>query len=161
MLAAAGTRGQETAADAAGAVSSVERVGLRRSTHQGIPGAGAHNGDVVHVSDDDFERLVAEEFDTLPDAMVRGLENVAIVVEDQPVGQRPRLFGQYRGHPLTTRGVYGFGELPDRITLYKNNLQQHSADVDALRARVRLTLVHEIGHYFGLDDARLEELGWA
>jgi predicted Zn-dependent protease with MMP-like domain len=121
----------------------------------------AHNGDVVHISDDEFERLVAEEFESLPDDMVRGLENVAILVEDQPVGQRPRLFGQYRGHPLTTRGVYGFGELPDRITLYKNNLQEHSADFDALRSRVHLTLVHEIGHYFGLDDARLRELGWA
>ena len=69
--------------------------------------------------------------------------------------------GEHRGHPLTTRGVYGFGELPDRITLYKNNLQEHSADLDALRSRVRITLVHEIGHYFGLDDARLHELGWA
>ena len=82
-------------------------------------------------------------------------------IENQPLGQRPRLFGLYRGHPLTTRGVYGFGELPDRITLYKNNLQEHSADLDALRTRVRITLVHEIGHYFGLDDARLHELGWA
>ena len=119
----------------------------------------AHNGDMVEISDDDFERLVSEVFDALPDDMVRGVENVAIVVENQPLGQRPRLFGQYRGHPLTTRGVYGFGELPDRITLYKNNLQDHSADLDALRARVHITLVHEIGHYFGLDDARLRELG--
>jgi predicted Zn-dependent protease with MMP-like domain len=116
---------------------------------------------MVEISDDDFERMVSEEFDALPDDMVRGLENVGIVVENQPVGERPRLFGLYRGHPLTTRGVYGFGELPDRITLYKNNLQEHSADLDALRARVHITLVHEIGHYFGLDDARLRELGWA
>ena len=122
---------------------------------------GAHNWDMVEISDDEFERMVAEVFDALPDDMVRGVENVAIVVENQPLGQRPRLFGQYRGHPLTTRGVYGFGELPDRITLYKNNLQDHSADLDALRARVHITLVHEIGHYFGLDDARLRELGWA
>jgi len=123
--------------------------------------ASAHNGDMVEISDDDFERMVSEVFDALPDEMVRGVENVAITVENQPLGERPRLFGLYRGHPLTTRGVYGFGELPDRITLYKNNLQEHSADLDALRARVRITLVHEIGHYFGLDDARLHELGWA
>ncbi|MGR0319708.1 metallopeptidase family protein [Agromyces sp. ZXT2-3] len=116
---------------------------------------------MVRISDDDFERLLGEVFDALPDEMVRGLENVAISFEDQPIAQRPRLFGQYRGHPLTTRGVYGFGELPDRITLYKNNLEEHSADVGALRARVRITLVHEIGHYFGLDDAKLRELGWA
>ncbi|MGR2751865.1 metallopeptidase family protein [Agromyces arachidis] len=116
---------------------------------------------MVQISDDDFDRLLGEVFDSLPDDMVRGLENVAISFEDQPPGQRPRLYGQYRGHPLTTRGVYGFGELPDRITLYRNTLQEHSADLDALRERVRITLVHEIGHYFGLDDARLRELGWA
>jgi predicted Zn-dependent protease with MMP-like domain len=116
---------------------------------------------VVAISDDDFERMVAEVFDALPDDMVRGLENVGIVVANQPLGERLRLFGQYRGHPLTTRGVYGFGELPDRITLFKNNLQAHSGDLDALRSRVRITLVHEIGHYFGLDDVRLHELGWA
>ena len=83
------------------------------------------------------------------------------LVADQPVGERPRLYGLYSGHPLTSRGVYGFGELPDRITLFKNNLQEHSADLTELRARVRVTLVHEIGHYFGLDDAKLHELGWA
>jgi predicted Zn-dependent protease with MMP-like domain len=123
--------------------------------------ARAHNGHMVEISDDDFERMVSEVFDALPDDMVRGLENVGIVIENQPVGQWPRLFGLYRGHPLTKRGVYGFGELPDRITLYKNNMQEYSADLDALRTRVRITLVHEIGHYFGLDDDRLGELGWA
>jgi predicted Zn-dependent protease with MMP-like domain len=116
---------------------------------------------MVRLSDDDFERMVAEEFDALPDDMVRGLENVAITVANQPAGERPRLFGQYRGHPLTTRGMYGFGELPDRITLFKNNMEDHSVDVDDLRARVRITLVHEIGHCFGLDDAGLHQLGWA
>ena len=116
---------------------------------------------MVAISDDDFDRMVGEVFDALPDDMVRGLENVAIVVEDQPPGERPRLYGQYRGHPLTRRGVYGLGELPDRITLYRNTMAEHSVDLAELRARVRITLVHEIGHYFGLDDARLRELGWA
>ncbi|WP_448808872.1 metallopeptidase family protein [Agromyces bauzanensis] len=116
---------------------------------------------MVEISDDDFERMVSEVFEALPDDMVRGVENVAIIVENQPAGERPRLFGLYSGRPLTTRGVYGFGELPDRITLYKNNMQAHSSDLDALRSRVHITLVHEIGHYFGLDDDRLRELGWA
>ncbi|GGI44012.1 putative Zn-dependent protease with MMP-like domain [Agromyces flavus] len=116
---------------------------------------------MVDISDEDFERMVSEVFDSLPDDMVRGLENVAILIENQPPGQRPRLYGLYAGHPLKTRGVYGFGELPDRITLFKNNMQEHSADLESLRTRVRITLVHEIGHYFGLDDARLRELGWA
>jgi predicted Zn-dependent protease with MMP-like domain len=121
----------------------------------------AQNGLMVEISDDEFERMVGEVFDALPDEMVRGLENVAILTANQPIGERPRLFGLYSGRPLKTRGVYGYGELPDRITLFKNTMQEHSADLDALRARVRITLVHEIGHYFGLDDARLGELGWA
>ncbi len=116
---------------------------------------------MVEISEDDFERLVGEVYDSLPEDMVRGLENVAILVADQPPGERPRLYGLYSGRPLKTRGAYGFGELPDRITLFRNTMQEHSADLDALRARVRITLVHEIGHYFGLDDARLGELGWA
>ncbi|MEO6310138.1 MAG: metallopeptidase family protein, partial [Leifsonia sp.] len=75
--------------------------------------------------------------------------------------ERPRLFGLYSGHPLTSRGMYGYGELPDRITLYKNNIQEHSNTLEQLRERVRITLVHEIGHYYGLNDATLRELGWA
>jgi predicted Zn-dependent protease with MMP-like domain len=116
---------------------------------------------MVDIGADEFEAMVGEVFDALPPDMVAPLENVAILIEDQPPGARPRLYGLYSGHPLTRRGVYGFGELPDRITLYRNNLAAGAADLDALRARVRVTLVHEIGHYFGLTDARLQELGWA
>ena len=116
---------------------------------------------MVRMADDEFDRLVDEVFDGLPDDMVRPLENVAILIADQPAGARPRLYGLYTGHPLTRRGVYGFGELPDRITLFRNNLEASCETVEQLRARVRITLVHEIGHYFGLDDARLQELGWA
>ncbi|KQR54329.1 hypothetical protein ASF88_05900 [Leifsonia sp. Leaf336] len=116
---------------------------------------------MVRMADDEFDRLVDEVFDGLPEDMVRPLENVAILIADQPAGARPRLYGLYTGHPLTRRGVYGFGELPDRITLFRNNLEASCETVEQLRARVRITLVHEIGHYFGLDDARLQELGWA
>lgn len=122
---------------------------------------GVQNRYMVEISDDDFEQMVSEVYDALPDEMVRGLENVAVLIANQPPGERPRLFGLYSGRPLKTRGVYGYGELPDRITLFKNNMQAYSPDLDALRTRVRITLVHEIGHYFGLDDARLGELGWA
>ena len=116
---------------------------------------------MVEISDEDFEALVSDIFDSLPDDMVGDLQNVGIVVANQPPNERPRLYGLYTGHPLTSRGMYGFGELPDRITLFKNNMQEHCNTMDELRARVRITLVHEIGHYFGLDDARLQELGWA
>ncbi|WP_314148887.1 metallopeptidase family protein [uncultured Leifsonia sp.] len=116
---------------------------------------------MVRITDAEFEALVGEVFDALPEDMVRPLENVAILIQDQPAGARPRLFGLYSGHPLTRRGVYGFGELPDRITLFRNNLEASCSTVEELRARVRVTLVHEIGHYFGLTDARLHDLGWA
>ncbi len=116
---------------------------------------------MVRITDEEFDALVDEVYDSLPDDMVRPLENVAILVADQPPAARPRLYGLYTGHPLTRRSVYGFGELPDRITLFRNNLEASCETVEELRQRVRVTLVHEIGHYFGLDDARLRELGWA
>jgi len=116
---------------------------------------------MVRIADDEFERMVDDVFEALPDDMVGPLENVAILIEDQPAGARPRLFGLYSGRPLTRRSVYGFGELPDRITLFRNNLEASAGTVEELRARVRVTLVHEIGHYFGLSDERLRELGWA
>ncbi len=116
---------------------------------------------MIEISDEEFERMVVDEYDAIPDDMVGELENVAILVANQPLAERPRLFGLYSGHPLTSRGMYGYGELPDRITLYKNNIQEHSNTIEQLRERVRITLVHEIGHYYGLNDAKLRELGWA
>ena len=116
---------------------------------------------MIEISDEEFERMVVDEYDAIPDDMVGELENVAILVANQPLAERPRLFGLYSGHPLTSRGMYGYGELPDRITLYKNNIQEHSNTLEQLRERVRITLVHEIGHYYGLHDAKLRELGWA
>jgi predicted Zn-dependent protease with MMP-like domain len=115
---------------------------------------------MVEISNDEFEGMVADEYDGLPPEMVKGIENVEILIADQPAGESPRLFGLYSGRPLTSRSVYGYGELPDRITLFRNNMRDYTSDLDQLRARVRITLVHEIGHYFGLNDARLHELGW-
>ena len=112
------------------------------------------------LSPEDFESLVADEFDRLPAEMTDGLENVAIVLEDEP-GDGEDLFGRYEGVDLPHRGRYGFGELPDRIVLYRLPHLAATADIAALRDEVHTTLVHEIGHYFGLDDDRLHELGWA
>lgn len=116
---------------------------------------------MIEISDDDFQEMVTQEYRAIPDEMFGSLDNVAIMIEDQPVGARPRLYGLYCGHPLTKRGSYGYGELPDRITLFKNTMQEHCNTLEELRVRVRITLVHEIGHYFGMDDAKLHELGWA
>ena len=116
---------------------------------------------MVEITDEDFEEIVAQEYRAIPQEMFGDLDNVAVMIDNQPPSQRPRLYGLYTGHPLTRRGVYGYGELPDRITLFQNTIAENSRDLDDLRARVRTTLVHEIGHYFGMDDARLRELGWA
>ncbi|MBA8815933.1 putative Zn-dependent protease with MMP-like domain [Microbacterium halimionae] len=108
-----------------------------------------------------FERLVVEELDQLPDDMVEGLDNVIFVVEDRPEDGSLDLLGLYDGWSLPERDTYGMAELPDRIVIFR---ESHLAAVDAideLRAEVHTTLVHEIAHFYGIDDDRLHELGWA
>lgn len=114
----------------------------------------------MQLSADEFEAVVETELDALPAEMTRGLENVAFVVEDAPEGGEP-LLGRYEGVDLPHRGQYGFGELPDRIVVFRHAHLAAADSLLALRDEVRTTLVHEIGHYFGLDDDRLHELGWA
>ena len=108
-----------------------------------------------------FEQLVIDELDLLPDEMVDGLENVAFVTEDRPEDGSLDLLGLYDGVALTERGQYGFGELPDRIILFREPLLAVSDTMEQLREEIHVTLVHEIAHYYGLDDEQLHELGWA
>ena len=108
-----------------------------------------------------FEQLVIDELDLLPDDMVEGLDNVVFVVEDAPEDGSLDLFGLYDGWALTERDRYGAGELPDRIIVYREPYLAACADEDELRAEVHTTLVHEIAHFYGIDDDRLHELGWA
>jgi predicted Zn-dependent protease with MMP-like domain len=114
----------------------------------------------IDLSAEEFERIVAEELDALPADMLDGLENVAFVVEDRSE-DGDDLFGRYDGVDLPHRGQYGFGELPDRIVLFRLSHLDAADTLDALRDEVHTTLVHEIGHFYGLDDDRLHELGWA
>jgi len=109
---------------------------------------------------DEFEALVVEELDLLPDEMVDGLENVVFLVEERPEDGTLDLLGEYVGVALTERDRYGFGELPDRIVLYREPLLAACADVEELRDEIHVTLVHEIAHFYGLEHDRLEELGW-
>lgn len=115
----------------------------------------------LHLDAAAFEHLVVEELDQLPDDMVDGLDNVVFVVEDRPEDGSLDLFGLYEGIALTERDRYGYGELPDRIVLYREPLLAACGDVEDLRDEVHVTLVHEIGHYYGIDDAELHRLGWA
>ncbi len=118
-------------------------------------------GSVLHCEPDDFERLVVDELDDLPDEMVDGLDNVVFVVEDRPEDGSLDLLGLYDGVAMTERGQYGFGEMPDRIVVYREPHLHEAEDLDALRDLVHVTLVHEIAHFHGIDDDRLHELGWA
>ncbi|WP_054686947.1 metallopeptidase family protein [Microbacterium sp. No. 7] len=108
-----------------------------------------------------FEDLVANELELLPAAMLDGLENVVFVVEDRPEDGSLDLLGLYDGLALTERDRYGFGDLPDRIIVYREPHLHACDDAAELRDEVHTTLVHEIAHFYGIDDERLHELGWA
>lgn len=114
----------------------------------------------MEMSAEDFERLVIEELDELPDDMFAGLDNVAFVVEDRPEDGSLDLLGLYEGIALTERGQYGFGELPDRIIVYREPHLDICEDEEELRDEVHATLVHEIAHFYGIDEDRVHELGW-
>jgi len=108
-----------------------------------------------------FEQLVVDELDQLPDEMVEGLDNVVFVVEDRPEDGSLDLLGLYDGWALTERGQYGGGELPDRIIVYREPHLDTCDTLDELHDEIHTTLVHEIAHFYGIDDERLHELGWA
>jgi predicted Zn-dependent protease with MMP-like domain len=128
---------------------------------EGAAAAAARGIDPATLSLARFDELVVAELDELPDDMVDGLDNIVFVTDDRPEDGSLDLLGLYDGVALTERGTYGFGELPDRIILYR---EPHLAVVDTedeLRDEIHVTLVHEIAHFYGIDDTQLHELGWA
>ena len=116
--------------------------------------------DDLTLTEEEFEKLVVDELDALPDDMVDGLDNVVFVTEARPEDGSLDLLGLYDGVALTERGQYGFGELPDRIILYREPLIDVSEGLDDLKDQIHITLVHEIAHFYGIDDAELHRLGW-
>jgi predicted Zn-dependent protease with MMP-like domain len=114
--------------------------------------------DVEPVSIDAFEILVADALSTIPPDLRAGMENVAIVIDgESPPGS---LYGLYEGIPLTRRGSYA-GVGPDRITLFLATICRSANSAEDLARRGRVTLLHEIGHHFGIGEGRLRELGWS
>ncbi len=118
------------------------------------------------MSDPAFEDLVADAIESLPQDVAEMIDNVEILVEDEPpaalLQTLPRghtLFGLYQGVPLTERGVYDRA-LPDRIAIYQGPITRAYRSPEAIREQVRKTVIHEIGHHFGIEEARLHELGW-
>ena len=96
-----------------------------------------------------FEEHVRRALDSLPPAVARALENVAVVVEEADPDE-PELFGLWQSHEF----------LPDKITIYRKPLVQAFSDPEELEEEIRVTVLHELGHYFGIDEGRLEELGY-
>jgi predicted Zn-dependent protease with MMP-like domain len=108
-----------------------------------------------------FEDHVRNALDSLPGDLRRAMENVAVVVEDENA-EDPDLYGLYLGVPLTERGSGYAGSLPDKIEIYRRPLEEDFGhDAALLEDEIRITVVHEIAHHFGIDDDRLDELGWA
>ena len=114
------------------------------------------------MDEDRFEELVVDALDSIPDGLARRMDNVAVVIEED--SRFGGLLGLYQGVPLTARddgyGGYGNLPLPDRITIYRRPILEMCGSEAEVVHQVRVTVVHEVAHHFGIDDDRLHELGW-
>jgi predicted Zn-dependent protease with MMP-like domain len=114
----------------------------------------------VEMSRERFEELVGDALDEVPEEFLKLMDNVVILVADNPPSGDPHLLGLYEGYALTDRGWSYTGVLPDRITLFRKPILAICDTEDDVVDEVAVTVVHEIAHHFGIDDARLHELGW-
>jgi predicted Zn-dependent protease with MMP-like domain len=123
----------------------------------------------MRLSRAEFERLVAQAVESLPRKFLRRLENVDVVVEDEPTeedlelaGIEPggTLLGLYHGVPQSQRGPWYGNLLPDRIVIYRRPIEAVARDRREIRKEIRITIMHEIGHYFGLAEDDLAEAGY-
>jgi predicted Zn-dependent protease with MMP-like domain len=106
----------------------------------------------------DFEQLIQDAIDSLPDDLRNEMSNVEVVAEDEPPPGQP-LLGLYQGIPLTQRGTNYSGVLPDKITIYHGPLERHYGyDREQFERQVKRVVLHEIAHHFGISDERLVEI---
>lgn len=110
------------------------------------------------LDEERFGELVDRALDSIPERLVAMMDNVAIIIADQ--GEEPGILGLYEGIPLTERDDYGGFAMPDRIFIYRLPLCAMCETEEQLVDEVRVTVIHEIAHHFGIDDDRLDELGW-
>jgi predicted Zn-dependent protease with MMP-like domain len=124
-----------------------------------VEGQGQEDA-VLDTSRDRFEALVAAALDTLPPALAALVDNCVVLVEDDPPAGAPDLLGLYEGTPLTERDSGYTMVLPDRVTIFRRGVLAICETEEQVVEEVRITVVHEIAHHFGIDDDRLEELGY-
>lgn len=116
---------------------------------------------MVEMTREEFEEAVADALDLLPPELTALIDNVVVLVEDDAPADDPDLLGLYEGTPMTERdGWWAAGSLPDRITIFRNPTLRMCEDAEDVVDEVAVTVVHEVAHYFGIDDERLHELGW-
>jgi predicted Zn-dependent protease with MMP-like domain len=113
-----------------------------------------------------FEEAVSEALDLIPQELAEKMDNVVVLVEDEPTEEQldgeEDLLGIYEGTPLTERDSWwAAGSLPDRITIFRGPTLRMCESEDEVVEEVAITVVHEVAHHFGIGDARLHELGWA
>ena len=114
---------------------------------------------MITITREEFEGLVADAIDAIPADLGALMENVAVMIDDtSPPG---RLWGLYEGIPLTKRGNFYSGAMPDRITVYMAAICRSCETRAEIVDLVRKVVIHEVGHHFGIGDERLKELGWA
>lgn len=106
-----------------------------------------------------FEELVREALDLVPEQLLALMDNVVVLVEDDPEDDQ-QLLGRYEGYALTERGWSYSGVLPDRITIYRNPTLRFCKTEEEVVDEVATTVVHEIAHHFGIEEERLHQLGW-
>ncbi|MGL5810825.1 MAG: metallopeptidase family protein [Nocardioides sp.] len=114
----------------------------------------------MEVDGSEFDDIVALALDELPADFAALMDNVVVLIEDDAPADDPDLLGLYDGTALTERDADYFGQLPDRILIFRRPLLAISPDRAELEHQVRITVLHEIAHHFGLDDERLHELGY-
>ncbi|MGB7963708.1 MAG: metallopeptidase family protein [Propionicimonas sp.] len=115
----------------------------------------------VEMGDDRFDALVSDALDGVPARLLDLVENCVVIIEDEPDPGEPDLFGYYDGIPLSQRDS-GYGAvLPDRIVIFRGPLLRHCLDEAEVVSEVRITVWHEVAHFFGIDDDQLDELGYA
>ena len=116
---------------------------------------------MIEVDRDHFEELVGYALDQIPETLAKLITNVAILIEEDSPPDSPVLLGLYRGIPLTERGTSSYaGLLPDSITIYRGPILSICDSYEDVVRQVRITVVHEVGHYFGIGEERLHELGY-
>jgi predicted Zn-dependent protease with MMP-like domain len=114
----------------------------------------------VDLADDAFDDLVAEALDRIPPQLLALLDNVVILVEDEPPPEEAGILGLYVGTPLTERDSSYTFAAPDQVFVFRRPLLRMCHDLEELAGEIEITVVHEVAHHFGIDDDQLHEWGW-